>query len=244
MNTIGTTKLKILSKLTESYVSGNKKDMRDIITLIQSNKNFRDLYLFYEEVEKKYFESENDAKLYVDEVIPLLKEQFVATLPFIYKLNNDLGDAEQGKNELYENLDTLLSRRTIYNIDKKLNAKKRLIEHLTTKKEDVIKESVALVDNEKLFISVLTNNFNILYENTLSDEEKEELKSIMSLSSDDVEHRVSQLKEDVLSKVADLLVEATDDVKSKLYTVKNQVGDMATTKYNLYKLQELKNGLI
>ena len=246
MNTIGATKNKILGKLTESYASGNKKDMKDIITFIQNNKSFRDLYLFYEEVEDKHFDSETDAKLYVEEIIPLLSAKFINAVPSVRRLNETLGEMEVEKNQLYEDLDILLLPKTINNIDKKLTAKKNLIEHLTKKKEDVIKEEFGLVDNEKLFISVLTNNFNVLYENTLSDEEKAELKSIMSMTTPDIEHKVNQLKEEILSKVSDLLTEADEngEVKSKLYTVQNQVGDMIPTKYNLYKLQELKNGLI
>lgn len=244
MNTVGTTKVKILGKLTESYANGNKKDMKDIIVFMQNNKAFRDLYLFYEEIEKKHFDSESDAKLYVEEVIPLLSARYISAIPSVRRLNEKLGEMEVDKNPLYNHIDNLLEPKSIYNIDKKMISKKKLVEHLTTKKDDVIKEEFGVVDNEKLFISVLTNNFNVLYENTLSEDEKKELKSIMSLSSDDVEHKVNQLKEDVLSKVSDLLVEATDDVKSKLHTVKNQVGDMIPTKYNLYKLQELKNGLI
>ncbi len=248
MNSIGTIKAKILSKLTESYASGNKKEMKNIISFIQKNKSVRDLYLFYEEIEKKAFETENDAKLYVEEVIPLLIDQYVNAVPSICRINEMLGEMEVEKNPLYEDLDMLLSRRTIHNVDKKIIAKKNLIEHLVAQghRPASTKESnIPLAENEKLFMTVLTNDFNVLYENRLSEEEKVELKNIMNMPSEEVKNKVLQLKEDVLSKVSSLLVEAVDDeMKLKLNTVKNQVGVMDPTKYNLYKLQELKNGLI
>lgn len=56
MSKIGVLKTKILKKLTESYSNQNKSEMKDILKTIKENKDFKELYLFYEEIEDKYFE--------------------------------------------------------------------------------------------------------------------------------------------------------------------------------------------
>lgn len=245
MKKIGAIKNKILGKLTESYTSGNKKELKEIISLLKENRNFRELYLFYEEIEKKYFDDTNTAKLYIEEVIPLMIEMYIKTTPFIRKIDEKLGDVPFEKNVLYENLDILLSRRTIHNIDEKIKAKNFIIEHLTTKKEEVIQEEIELAKNESLFYAVLANNFNVLYENTLDEEQKKELKSLLLISDDDLKNNIQNLKEEILSKVSNLLKENTEEtVKNKLEDVRNEVNKIIPTKYNLYKLQQLKNGLI
>ena len=56
MNSFGKIKSKILHKLGESYVSGNKSEMKSILKTIKENKDFKEMYLFYEEIENKHIE--------------------------------------------------------------------------------------------------------------------------------------------------------------------------------------------
>ena len=49
MNKIGVLKTKILKKLTESYSSQNKSEMKDILKTIKENKDFKELYLCQKE---------------------------------------------------------------------------------------------------------------------------------------------------------------------------------------------------
>ena len=75
MNKIGNIKSRLLSKLTESYSKSDKSDMKDIIKLISSNKEFTELYLFYEEIEKKYFSDKVIAEQFIEKIIPILKQK-------------------------------------------------------------------------------------------------------------------------------------------------------------------------
>ena len=50
----GAIKTKILNKLTESYASENKAEIKDILTTIKEDKHFKEMYLFYEEIENKF----------------------------------------------------------------------------------------------------------------------------------------------------------------------------------------------
>jgi len=244
MNSFGRIKTKILGKLTESYSTNNKLEMKDILKTIKENKDFKEMYLFYEEIENKYFEDKEIAKLYVEEFNSILKSKSEKIKTFCETLNEKLGDFEINENEIYTSLDQLMEEDTLSNIDKKVIAKKKLVEHLTTRKEIKESEKTTHTTNENLLHAVLANNFNILYNNTLSESQKNELKSILSLSNEDLNLKTTELRESILNTVDDLLSESKeDDFSKKLNDVKKEVNNMSTSKYNYYKLLQLKDGL-
>jgi hypothetical protein len=153
-------------------------------------------------------------------------------------------DTQIDENELYDSIDQLLEEDNLTNIEKKVIAKKKLVEHLTTKKQVQEKSAETYTVNENLLHAVLANNFNVLYESSLNDEQKETLKNIISLSDEDVKSKVSEIKESLYNKVNTLLSESTDNsFKDKLTDVKKEMDSMSPTKYNYYRLKELQNGL-
>jgi hypothetical protein len=155
-----------------------------------------------------------------------------------------LNDIEIETNELYESLDILSEKDSLSNIEKKVIAKKKLVEHLTTKKDINESQETKFVANENLLHAVLANNFNVLYTNTLSEEQKVELKTILDLSSEDLENKTSELKESILNQIGDIINESKDsEMVTKLSKVKDEVLKKETSKINYYRLTELKNGL-
>jgi len=245
MNKFGVLKTKILKKLTESYSNKNKSEVKDILNTIKENKDFKEMYLFYEEIENKYFDDKEIAKLYVEEIQSVLKDKSDKIASFTKKLNTKLKDVEINENELYSNLDFLVQEENLSNVDKKIIAKKKLVEHLTTKKEIVKKEETQLVENENLLYAVLANNFNVLYNNSLNESQKKELQGILSLTDEDLEVKISDLKESILGQVGNILSESKDgDLTSKLTKVKDEVNEMKSSKFNYYRLVQLKNGLV
>ena len=52
MSNFGEIKSKMLTKLTESYNSGNKNELKDLIKKLKSNKNLVEMHNFYEEMVK------------------------------------------------------------------------------------------------------------------------------------------------------------------------------------------------
>jgi hypothetical protein len=245
MNKFGVLKTKILKKLTESYSNKNKGEVKDILNTIKENKDFKEMYLFYEEIENKYFDDKEIAKLYVEEIQSVLKDKSDKIASFTKNLNTKLKDVEINENELYSNLDLLVQEENLSNVDKKIIAKKKLVEHLTTKKEIVKKEETQLVENENLLYAVLANNFNVLYNNSLNESQKKELQGILSLTDEDLEVKISDLKESILGQVGNILSESKDgDLTSKLTKVKDEVNEMKSSKFNYYRLVQLKNGLV
>ena len=200
MNKFGVIKTKLLNKLTESYTNENKGEIKNILTTIKENKNFKEMYLFYEEIENKYIDDKETAKLYVEGVISILKQQMDEITNFCTSLNKLINVDTINENEIYNSLDTLVENDSLSNIEKKVKAKKKLVEHLTTKKEVKESKDATLVPNETLLNAVLANNFNVLYSNTLSESEKEELKNILSISYDDLIIKSNELHESILGK--------------------------------------------
>lgn len=245
MNKFGVLKTKILKKLTESYSNKNKEEVKDILNTIKENKDFKEMYLFYEEIENKYFDDKEIAKLYVEEIKSVLKDKSDKIASFSKNLNTKLKDVEINENELYSYLDLLVQEENLNNVDKKIIAKKKLVEHLTTKKEIVKKEETQLVENENLLYAVLANNFNVLYNNSLNESQKKELQGILSLTDEDLNVKISDLKESILGQVGNILSESKDvDLSNKLTKVKDEVDEMKPSKFNYYRLVQLKNGLV
>jgi hypothetical protein len=244
MAKIGVIKSKLLKKLAETYSTDNKAEMKNILKLVKENKDFKDLYLFYEEMEDKYFDDQEIANLYVEELTRFLKSKSSNLMEFAKSLDEKLGEQQINENELYNALDVLLEDDSLNNLDKKVLSKKKLVEHLTTKKASVQIENITYTANENLLHAVLANNFNVLYGKNLTEDQKEQLKNILALTEDELTSQTSELKESILSQVNTLLSESTDgDLNSKLNQVKDEVQNMEPSKYNFYKLTELKNGL-
>ena len=244
MNKFGGIKTKLLNKLTESYAKENKAEIKNILTTIKENKDFKEMYLFYEEIENKYIDDKETAKLYVEGVVNILKQQMDDLTTFCTSLNKMINVETINENEIYNSLDILIEKDSLSNIEKKVNAKKKLVNHLTTKKEIKESKDSTLIPNENLLNAVLTNNFNALYSNTLSESQKEELKNILSIPYDEIITKTTELKESIVSQVSTLLSESNDtDLSTKLNAVKDEVTQMYPSRYNYYRLNELKNGL-
>ncbi len=245
MNNFGKIKSKLLKKLTEAYEQGElKNNTKNLIKVVKKNKDFKEMYMFYEEIENKYFDDKEVARLYVEEIGNILKQKSDKVKSFCEVINMSVHDTQIDENELYDSIDQLLEEDSLKNIDKKVIAKRKLVEHLTTKKQLEEKKNENFSVNENLLHTVLVNNFNVLYDNTLNEEQKETLKSILSISNDELESKTTELKESIIGQVSGLLNESNDsDFINKLTKVKDEVSQMVPSKYNYYRLTELKNGL-
>jgi hypothetical protein len=245
MNNFGKIKSKLLKTITEAYEQGKlKNNTKNLIKVIKKNKDFKEMYMFYEEIENKYFDDKEVARLYVEEIGNILKQKASKVKDFCEVINMSVYNAQIDENELYDSIDQLLEEDSLKNIDKKVVAKKKLVEHLTTKKEIKETKNSQYSANENLLHAVLANNFNVLYNNTLNENQKEELKNILSLSNEDLEIKTKELKEDILTKVESMISESKEDeFINKLTNVKTEVTSIKPSKLNYFRLTELKNGL-
>lgn len=246
MKKFGELKSKILSKLIESYSTQNKKQTKNLLKFLNENKDFKEMYLFYEGVENLNLKDDNKAELYLEGIEPLLIEKLNTLQNFCKKIDAAVGNVDYEKNEIYECLDILSEKSHIFNIDKKIDARKKLVEHLRKeKKVDVVENIKPYTENAKLLAAILTNNFNVVYESQLSEEEKKEFKNIMeTISSENIVQKMQELKEETLGVIESILTEEkNDDIVNKINLVKNEIDVLTPSRLNYYKLKTLKNGL-
>jgi hypothetical protein len=246
MNNFGKLKDKILKKLTESYSSGNKKEVQKILKIMKNDKEFKEMYLFYEGLENLELSYPGSSELYLESIEKILPEKMGLIQETCKKIEQYVSDVEIDHNQLYDSIDVLSENSKLTNLDKKVFAKKNLIEHLSKPKQKPVNESSEKYsENENLLMAVLTNNFNIVYDNTLNESEKEELKNILSMSDSELTLKTNELKESIFNTVDQILTESTDnDLKDKLISVTDTVSKMETNKYNYYRMIQLKDGLI
>lgn len=244
MNTFGTIKSKLVKKLTEAYISDNKSEIKEIVNIIKKDKEFRDLYLFYEDIERKYINDPSIAKLYVEQISGMLTEKKSLVESTCRILDEKLNGVIVENNDVYDALDQLLDIDTLKNIDKKLIAKKKIVEVITTEKRKEVKESVEFTENEALLQNILVNNFNAYYEIALNEDEKKELKSILNLTEEELRNKIVSLKENVMNKINTILSESTEEALiSKLNEVKYQLDKIEYDKYSFYKISQLAKDL-
>jgi len=242
MATFGNIKNKILVKLTESYGKKNfKNNLNTYFKPITKNDTLKEMYSLYEELEGKTFEDKDTATLYVEELSKVLKERHIEVSEVLDQMNESLSNTHVESNELYEALDRLSTEDKLGNISEKVIAKKFLVKHLTTSKvSDSLKVESGV--NESLLNSVLTNNFNVSFDKTLSEEDKTRLKDILSISNEDLNTKFGELTENIKEKL-DSIVESDAEFKTKSIEVKTEINEMSQSKYNLYRLEELLSNL-
>ena len=242
MITFGHIKNKVLNKLSNSYGKGEfKTNLKEHFKPIMENDILKEMYSLYEELETKTFDDKETAQLYVEELSKVLKERHSEVSTVLNQMNESLIDTNVESNKLYESLDRLSTEDKLGNISEKVIAKKFLVEHLTTSKvSDTLKVETGV--NESLLNSVLTNNFNISFDKTLSEEDKTKLKGILSITNEDLNTKFGELKESI-NGTLDSLVESDNGFTSKSDEVKKEINEMTQTKYNLYRLEELLENL-
>ena len=244
MSTFGNLKLRLLNKLTESFAGESKNEVKDIIKTLKSNKVLAEMYLFYEDIENKYVPNKETATLFVEQVEKLLMERQSNIQDICNVLSEMVGDVETTSNELYECLDVLSEGNTLLNIETKVSSKQKLISFLMSNKPKQVEESLEHTSNMSLLNAVLVNNFNNKYSDFMNESEKEMFVKITSLSGKELENEITTLKEAISSKIDTILSESNDgDLSSKLSEVKNQLSETTNTKYEYYRLVQLKDGL-
>jgi hypothetical protein len=241
----GKLKCKILSVLSEEYKNNNKENIGKILKLIKEDKNFKELYLFYEDFEKL---SIKEPKQYLDNLKDLLNKKFELVTETSNKIEKLLPkNIDYEYNSIYEGLDLLAIEFDLNNIVKKNESIKLLENHLITEKEEIIEESeINFTTNENLLKTILVNNFNILYENNLDETEKKLFKEIISINKSDLNNNFNLLKEEILKKLDDIILENNNEVlNEKIKEVKKEVLlNNEVNKLNYLKLKDLSNEII
>jgi hypothetical protein len=246
MTNFGELKTKILTKLTESYTDKKNTEVKDLIKKLKSNKQLSEMYLFYEGVENLNIKTKDKAKLYIESIEPILIEKRKSLKKDLKEFGKLVKGVVGENNDIYCDLDILSEENNIHNISKKIDARENLINHLTLEKKKETNDLPPVqIENYSLLNAVLVNNFNIKYADFLNEEQKEVFNKIVSMSNDELLSEMKGIKTELTKKLDNLINESTDEtVLNKLTSVKKEVSDSENTRYQYYKLVELRNGLI
>lgn len=244
MSNFGDVKTQLLVKLTEYFTSDKKSDVKDLLKQIKSNKNLIEMYLFYGDVENKHIPNVDTARLFVEQIENLLVEKSKLLDEEVSNLSNILKSVTPLKNEVYDCLDVLSEQTSLLNVERKVNAKQRLISHLTSPKSYNVSESTSYTDNQSLLTAVLVNNFNTKFTDFMNEEQKETFKKIVSMKPEELNTEMNSLRESMSQKIEKILTSSSDSsLLTKLTEVKKNIAESEISKFNYYRLIELNKNL-
>lgn len=235
----GLLKSKIEKCLLESYTNDTlKRNLFVFNELVVKNKNLNKLYYLYDELSKNKGLNESVAKDFINESVVIYENTINKIQKSVFdELEMWVGHLKS-KNS-YENIDNLFST-NVLTLENKIKSKKIILENLKkTEEEEVSLENISI--NEMVDIA---NRTVKNYLNSLSENEKRKLETILVESDDKLKIKYEIIKEDVIDKLSDLKSnESESDVLSKINETIEKVKSENYDKLNYFKLQQLNKSL-
>lgn len=244
MNTFGQIKSNIESLLSESYGKPSfKNHMKSFKKNILENKKLAEAYYLYDELSKKKGMNKDILDDYVNESFDTLKSILKSQESKLKEVNMWVSEnLTKGVANSYSDIDTVIYNTSVKNLEKVLESKNRIKKTLgESVKPKTVNETVNLPLSTMLKIS--TNTFNKEYEN-ISEEEKNELKQLLSLDKKQLIEEIEKSKSVVIEKLTTKLNESTDDeLTEKVNQTISKINESEISLVSLYKLRQLETGL-
>jgi len=244
MNKFGQIKSNIESLMTESYGKGSfKNHMKSFKKNVIENEKLAEAYFLYDELSKKKGLSKDIVDDYVNESIETIKNIIVSESKNLKELNMWISEnvTKNVTNE-YSDIDTVVYSKSVKNLEKVLECKNNIKNLIGQNSENVtVSESLNIPLSSMLKIA--TNTFNKEYGN-ISEEDKKELKNLLSLNKSQLSEEISKSKEIVLEKLSEKVTESNDeDLKQKVTQTIERINETKDSLVSLYKLRQLEQGL-
>jgi hypothetical protein len=236
--TIGELKSKIEKKLFESYIKKTfLEDIKFFKKFVLENKNINKVFFLYDELSDRKGLENDIADSFINECIILYENTMnkiskgdLKTLFFWVKNTKSENN--------YEVIDNLFSN-NILELEKKARSKKSLSESLS-KKNELNKEFYKIPLKTSINIA---NKVMSEYIDKLNEEEKKELKNILSYDNNELLKEFLKLKEDGVKKL-NLLKESSDsETNNKINETIDKIKIESYSKQNFYKLKLLISNL-
>ena len=244
MNTFGQIKSNIESLLSESYGKPSfKNHMKSFKKNILENEKLAEAYYLYDELSKKKGMSKDILDDYVNESFDTLKSILKSQESKLKEVNMWVSEnLTNSVDNSYSDIDTVIYNTSVKNLEKVLESKNRIKKTLgESVKPKTVNETVNLPLSTMLKIS--TNTFNKEYEN-ISEEEKNELKQLLSLDKKQLIEEIEKSKSVVIEKLTTKLNESTDDeLAEKVNQTISKINESEISLVSLYKLRQLETGL-
>ena len=244
MNTFGQIKSNIESLLSESYGKPSfKNHMKSFKKNILENEKLAEAYYLYDELSKKKGMSKDILDDYVNESFDTLKSILKSQESNLKEVNMWVSEnLTEGVDNSYSDIDTVIYNTSVKNLEKVLESKNRIKKTLgESVKTKTVNETVNLPLSTMLKIS--TNTFNKEYEN-ISEEEKNELKQLLSLNKKQLIEEIEKSKSVVIEKLTTKLNESADsELSEKVNQTISKINESEISLVSLYKLRQLETGL-
>lgn len=231
--TFGTVKSLIEKNLLESYKNEKefKKTLREFKHNVLSNKSMSKAYTIYDQLSTPQGLNEQDAKLFIEEGVNLLHK----ILPSV-KLPLNLSESTENS---YSDIDTLVYTQKV-NLLERVEAKKKLIKVVTSKKES-LKEGVNIPISSMVAVA---NQTIRNYVETLDENAKKEFFQIVSEDVKVLETKFETIRESAISKLMGMLdKEETEDMKSRLSETIEKIKSEKFDQINFLKLKTLEESI-
>ena len=244
MNKFGQIKSNIESLLTKSYgKNAFKTNMKSFKSHIIENEKLAEAYFLYDELSKKKGLSKDIVDDYVNECVEKIKGTLTTESDKLKEVNMWVSEGlKTDSDNNYTNIDTVVYSTSIKNLEKVLECK-NTIKKLLGETEEVTKVTESVNIPLSSMLKIATNTFNREY-GDISEEEKKELKNLLSLSKTELTEEITISKGVVLKKLTEKVNESNDeDLNNRVNETINRINESEISLTSLYKLKQLEHGL-
>jgi len=243
MKKFGQIKSNIENLLANSYGKDSfKSNIKEFKKQVLSNKQISEIYYIYDDLSSEKGLSSDIVSDYVNESLEKLSNLINKNENKINSLMEWIdGILSENVENQYSDIDYVIYDNKITNLEKVLESKKNIKKVISTKKQNTVTESFNIPLSSMLKIA--TNTFNSEY-STISEEDRNELKSLLSMDKKEIQKEFNSLKESVISKLENRLNESNDtEMVSKVSLTINKINESKADLVSLYKLKQLEQGL-
>jgi hypothetical protein len=238
--------------IIESVITKDEKGKKlfsKYIKMVKEDKNLKNQFLIYKNLQNTKFTNETDAKDFIKENIELLKSLNTTDS------NNKLVSLLKGKSivkvneELYKHIDFLVkTKKTPSNINRISESINFIKDNMLKVEEETITENIEVIDLPPSVLTKLAvNKLNSKYSD-INESEKEIIKSILNGTDEDKSNTFKKIKNECITIINTKLTESSDlDLKDKLLRVKdkllNMEFDITTYQTDINKVYNLKESV-
>ena len=245
MDKFGQIKSNIESLMTKSYGKNSfKTNMRSFKSHIIKNEKLTEAYFLYDELSKKKGLSKDIVDDYVNECIEKIKDILTTESTKLKEVNMWVSEnLEKETINQYSDIDTVVYINSVRKLEEVLECKNNIKKILGETKEVLnVTESINIPLSSMLKIA--TNTFNREY-GDISEEEKKELKNLLSLSKTELTEEITISKGVVLKKLTEKVNESNDeDLNNRVNETINRINESEISLTSLYKLKQLEARVI
>jgi len=217
--------------------------MKSFKSHIIENEKLAEAYFLYDELSKKKGLSKDIVDDYVNECVETIKGILTTESTKLKEVNMWVSEGLKiDSDNNYTNIDTVVYSTSIKNLEKVLECK-NTIKKLLGETEEVTKVTESVNIPLSSMLKIATNTFNREY-GDISEEEKKELKNLLSLSKTELTEEITISKGIVLKKLTEKVNESNDeDLNNRVNETINRINESEISLTSLYKLKQLEHGL-